>query len=102
MANNVNWKRDKALIWFTASACFREGTLEKLTWGDLKLTEDPEAPIMITVKGRRMKGSGKGRYGGIEQTCFLHKYAYNLLMEYKKEAVRKLLKKYKAFIIACT
>ena len=35
MANNVSWKRDKALIWFTASAPFREGTLGKLVWGDL-------------------------------------------------------------------
>lgn len=99
MANSVGWKRDKALIWFLSSACFREGTLVKLTWGDLKLTEDVEAPIMITIKGARMKGAGKGRYKGIEQTCFLHKSAWELMLAYKKEATRKLRKKYSEFEI---
>lgn len=99
MANSLGWKRDKALIWFTASAPFREGTLEKLLWGDLKETNDIEAPIIITIKGRRMKGAGKGRYRGIEQTCFLHRFAWNLMLEYKKEASRKLRKKYPDFEI---
>lgn len=99
MANHTRTKRDKALIWCQSSCPLREGTLEKLTWGDLRETGDSQVPIMIVVEAERLKGSGKGRYKGTFHLGFWHAYAWKLFQEYEKETLRKLRKKYPDFKI---
>jgi len=99
LAHNVKWKRDKAIIWFTASAPFRRQTVELLTWGDLQETGDPMVPIKIVVESARLKGKGKGRYRGLKQISFLHAFAYKQILAYKKELVRMMSKKYPNFQI---
>ena len=97
MANNVQWKRDKALFWFIASAPFRKETVEQLVWGDLEETNHVKIPISMSIEAKRLKGKGKGRYKGLNQICFLHGYAYNKLLAYRKELVRRMTKKYGSF-----
>lgn len=99
LANNVKWKRDKAIIWFIASAPFRRETVALLTWGDLQETGDSEIPIKLVIESARLKGKGKGRYRGLEQISFLHAFAYKQLLAYKKELMRKMPKKYPDFQI---
>jgi len=99
MANYTRTKRDKALIWCQASCPLREGTLEKLIWGDLRETGDSQVPIMIVVKADRLKGSGRGRYKGTFHIGFWHAHAWKLFQDYRKEALRKLRKKYPDFEI---
>lgn len=97
MVNNVQWKRDKALFWFIASAPFRKETVEKLVWGDLEETNNVKIPISMEIEAKRLKGKGRGRYKGLKQICFLHAYAYNKLLAYRKELIRKMTKKYGSF-----
>lgn len=92
MANAVRWRRDKALIWFIASAPFRRETVEKLTWEDLIETENPKVPIKLVIKGKRLKGRGRARYRGLQQISFLHTWAYKQLLAYKKELLRMMRK----------
>jgi integrase len=92
LAENCKVKRDKAIVWFLASAPFREQTLVKLNWSDLQPTEDKDIPIKIVVESARLKGKGKGRYRGLKQISFLHWFAYQKLMSYKKELQRELEK----------
>ena len=99
LANHARTKRDKALIWCQSSCPLREGTLEKLVWGDLQETGDSQVPIMIVAKADRLKGSGKGKYKGVFHIGFWHAHAYKLFQVYKKEALRKLQKKYPDFEI---
>jgi len=107
------YQRDKAILWFLESAPFRVGTLTKLTWNDLKSTqqllkenreklqgqvkrtleEDQQiaklVPCYFEIKADRMKGAGQGKYVGVKQVAFLHHYAVEKLEKYKLE-----LKKY--------
>lgn len=46
--------------------------------GDL----DDLAPVALSISGDRLKGSGKGKYKGNEQTTFLHFRAYQSLQQY--------------------
>jgi len=92
MANAVRWRRDKALIWFIASAPFRRETVEKLTWEDLVETKNPKVPIKLVIKGKRLKGRGRARYRGLQQISFLHAWAHKQLLAYKKELLRMMRK----------
>lgn len=82
--------RDKALVAFTASTFFREGTIPELNWGDVEdgAILEPNCGgkdvLHIGVMGRQMKGGGKGRYAGVEQHTFLTPEARDLLLEYKR------------------
>lgn len=97
LAENCKIKRDKTIVWFLGSAPFREETLVKLTWNDLQPTNDKEIPIKIVIESARLKGKGKGRYRGLKQISFLHWFAYQKLMAYKKELLRELAKENKEF-----
>jgi hypothetical protein len=44
LENAFTTSRDKAILWFLASAPFRVETLTKLLWRDLKPTGDEEVP----------------------------------------------------------
>jgi len=81
--------RDKALLWFFASTSVRVGTLVLLKWDDLKPTENPKVPFMLEIESKRLKGAGIGKYKGLKQITFLHKFAYEKLMTYKQEAHKK-------------
>ena len=113
MEEAVFHKRDKAILWFLESAPFRQGTLTKLLWKDLKSTEtliketreeakghdwttledDAETakaiPYYLVIEGARMKGGGKGKYKGVKQISFLHAYAAEKLEKYKQELMSK-------------
>jgi hypothetical protein len=41
---------------------------------------------MLEIKSARLKGSGKGKFKGANQITFLHKFAYEKLEAFKKEA----------------
>ena len=81
--------RDKAMLWFTASTSVRVGTLVLLKWCDLKQTENPNVPYSLEIESARLKGSGKGRYKGNKQICFVHKFASEKLEQYRAEAKQK-------------
>ena len=81
--------RDKALIWFLASTSCRVGTLILLKWQDLKPTENMNVPFMLEIESKRLKGSGIGKYKGLKQITFLHRFAYEKLDAYKQEAKAK-------------
>jgi hypothetical protein len=81
--------RDKALLWFIASAPFRLDTLTKLKWRDLKPTNDKDVPYSMLIEAERLKGSGRGKYKGLKQVGFLHSLAAQKLEAYKKELERK-------------
>jgi len=87
--------RDKALIAFTASTFFREGTIPELNWGDVEdgAILEPNCGgkdvLHIGVMGKQMKGGGKGRYAGVEQHTFLTPEARDLLLEYKNWRERR-------------
>jgi len=113
MEDAVFHKRDKAILWFLESAPFRQGTLTKLLWKDIKSTEtlitetreeakghdwttledDAETakaiPYYLVIEGARMKGGGKGKYKGVKQIGFLHAYAAEKLEKYKQELMSK-------------
>jgi integrase len=81
--------RDKALLWFVASAPFRLTSITRLKWRDLKPTNDKEIPYCMVIEGVRLKGSGIGKYKGVRQVGFLHHVASKKLEAYKMELVRK-------------
>lgn len=89
LENGFSFLRDKALLWFIASAPFRLETLTKLRWKDLKPTGDKEVPYSLLIEAERLKGSGKGKYRGLKQVGFLHSLAAQKLESYKKELERK-------------
>lgn len=89
LENAMLTARDKALLWFLASAPVRIGTLKKLLWKDLQPTSDPEVPYLIEIESARLKGRGKGKFKGAKQICFLHSLAVEKLEAYKNESVRK-------------
>jgi integrase len=89
LENGFSFLRDKALLWFVASAPFRLETLTKLRWKDLKPTGDKEVPYSLLIEAERLKGSGKGKYRGLKQVGFLHSLATKKLESYKKELQRK-------------
>lgn len=78
--------RDKAIIWFMASTSCRVGTFALLNWKDLKPTGNPEVPYSLEIESKRLKGAGIGKYKGMKQVTFLHKYASEKLEAYKQEA----------------
>jgi hypothetical protein len=55
-------KRDKAVLWFLASAPLRVGTLRKVKRKDLIPTGDSEVPYKIEIGSKDLKGRGKGKY----------------------------------------
>jgi integrase len=81
--------RDKALLWFIASAPFRLETIPQLKWNDLKATGDEDVPYSMLIEAERLKGKGKGKYKGLKQVGFLHRLASQKLDAYKKEMERK-------------
>ena len=81
--------RDKALIWFIASTSCRIGTVSLLKWSDLKQTKNGNLPFMLEIESSRLKGAGIGKYKGLKQITFLHKFAYDKLLSYKQEAQKK-------------
>ena len=89
LENGFSFLRDKALLWFIASAPFRLESLTKLKWEDLKPTGDKEVPYSLLIEAERLKGSGKGKYRGLKQVGFLHRLAAQKLESYKKELERK-------------
>jgi site-specific recombinase XerC len=89
LENAFSYLRDKALLWFFASAPFRIDTITKLKWKDLQPTNDRDIPYKILAEAERLKGSGKGKYKGQKQVCFLHSPASQKLEAYKKEFARK-------------
>jgi integrase len=89
LENAFTTLRDKALLWFVASAPFRLASITRLKWRDLKPTNDKEIPHFMVIEGVRLKGSGVGKYKGIRQVGFLHHLASKKLEAYKKELVRK-------------
>jgi integrase len=86
LENVAHSARDKALIWFIASTSCRVGTVTLLKWEDLKPTENRNVPFVLEIESARLKGSGVGKYKGLKQITFLHKFAYEKLMAYKQEA----------------
>jgi site-specific recombinase XerD len=89
LENAMTMQRDKALLWFIASAPIRLGTIPKLKWKDLIPTNDKDVPCYMLIEGARLKGSGKGKYKGVKQVGFLHSLAVEKLKAYRREAKRK-------------
>ena len=81
--------RDKAIIWFISSTSCRVGTVVLLKWKDLKSTENSKVPYVLEIESTRLKGAGVGKYKGLKQITFLHKFAYDKLLAYKQEAQSK-------------
>ena len=44
---------------------------------------------MLEIESARLKGSGKGKFKDAKQITLLHKFAYEKLEAYKKEAKAK-------------
>jgi integrase len=86
LEDKAHLAKDKALIWFIASTSCRVGTVVLLKWEDLKPTENVNVPFSLEIESSRLKGSGVGKYKGLKQITFVHKYAYEKLEAYKKEA----------------
>ncbi len=78
--------KDKAFIWFIASTSCREGTISLLKWEDLKPTENKNVPYSLEIDSTKLKGKGIGKYRGLKQITFVHRYAYEKLLDYKEEA----------------
>jgi len=89
MDNVATTQRNKAILWFLTTAPLREGTLKQLKWSDFEETNDKELPIMINIEDKRLKGSGKGKYRGIKQVCFLNHFVCDKINRYLKEAESK-------------
>lgn len=89
LENELTTSRDKALLWFIASAPFRLETITKLKWKDLKPTNDKDVPYSMLIEAERLKGKGKGKYKGLKQVGFLHNLASQKLESYRKELERK-------------
>lgn len=82
-------ERDKFLVWFLQSVEVRKGTVQQLTFGDLKPLNDQEAPYWLRVEAKRLKGSGKGKYKKAKHVGFLHYYAVRRFEAYKQELKQK-------------
>jgi integrase len=89
LENAFTTLREKALLWFVASAPFRLTSITRLKWRDLKPINDEEIPYSMVIESARLKGGGQGRYKGIRQVCFLHNRAPKKLEAYKMELTRK-------------
>jgi len=89
LEKHFSYLRDKALLWFLASAPTRINTLTKLKWKDLKPTNDPLIPYYLIIGSDRLKGKGNGKYRGSKQVCFLHHLAAEKLADYKIELGQK-------------
>lgn len=89
LENAGHLARDKAIVWFIASTSCRVGTVALLNWQDLKPTGNPEVPYSLEIESKRLKGAGIGKYKGLKQITFLHKYASEKLEAYKQEAKLK-------------
>jgi len=89
MENAMPTQRDKAVLWFIASAPIRDGSVPKLFWRDLKPTHDKEVPYYLRIEGSRLKGAGKGKYKGVKQIAFLHSLAVRKLKSYRIEAKKR-------------
>jgi len=89
LENAMTTQRDKALLWFIASAPLRLSSISKLQWNDLKPIDDKDVPYYMLIEAERLKGSGKGKYKGVKQVGFLHSLAVQKLESYKKELQRK-------------
>jgi len=76
--------RNAFLLWFLESCPVRVGTLEELTWKDLKPLNDAQVPYWIYVKADRLKGHGKGRYKKARHIGFLHSYTVEKMKEYRE------------------
>lgn len=87
--NALNSLRDKALLWFIASAPVRLDTLTLLKWRDLKHTNDKQVPYSMLIEAERLKGKGQKKYKGLKQIGFLHSLSASKLDAYKKELMRK-------------
>jgi integrase len=87
--NVATTQRDKALLWLLTTAPFRESTITKLKWSDFKETSDKELPIIVNIEDKRLKGSGKGKYRGIKQICFVNHFVCDKITRYIKEAEAK-------------
>jgi integrase len=87
--NVARTQRDKALLWLLTTAPFREATITKLKWSDFKETNDKELPLIINIESERLKGSGKGKYRGIKQICFVNHFVCDKILRYTKEAEAK-------------
>jgi hypothetical protein len=60
-----------------------------LKWSDLKPTENDNVPFMLEIESARLKGAGIGKYKGLKQITFLHKFAHDKLEAYRREAQKK-------------
>jgi len=89
LENAMTTQRDKAVLWFIASAPVRVGSIPKLQWKDLKKTHDKEVPYYLKIEGGRLKGAGKGKYKGTKQIAFLHRKAVEKLKSYRLEARKR-------------
>lgn len=85
----MNTQRDKAILWFLASAPCRVRTLTQLLWKDLQPTQDAQIPYKLVIESGRLKGSGEGRYEGLKQIAFIHYYTAQKLENYKRELEQK-------------
>ncbi len=83
------YQRDKALNRFIASTAFRVGTIQQLTWNDLKATGNSEVPYSLVIEAKRLKGSGIGKYRGLKQVAFVNHWASEKLEAYKAELKQK-------------
>lgn len=93
--------RNEALEWFIESTAMRRGTVANCTWGmlrevrhlengetvfvsifeqDKKGKLDAVVPLYIGVSSKYLKG----KYKGVAQHSFVHFYAYEKLMAYRK------------------
>lgn len=89
LENAGHLARDKVIVWFIASTSCRVGTVALLNWQDLKPTGNPEVPYSLEIESKRLKSAGIGKYKGLKQITFVHKYASEKLEAYKQEAKLK-------------
>lgn len=89
LENAMPTLRDKSIVWFFGSTPVRLRTLTRLTWGDLKPTNDKDVPYYIIVGNERLKGAGNSKYKSAKHVGFLHKLAVQKLDAYKAELIRK-------------
>jgi hypothetical protein len=45
---------------------------------------------MFEIESKRLKGAGIGKYKGLKQITFLHKFAFEKLEAYRKEALKRI------------
>jgi integrase len=80
--DSVKNMRIKVLIALLSSAPIRMGSLIKLKWSHFKeVLEDQEIP-MIKLESFELKGSGRGKYRGVKQICFLTPFCKDWIRRY--------------------